>query len=461
MLPFRAESTTHLRYADPTMKALVYKVSALRWIVCRAAGLISKRAFYGPLAPLKLVDRAVPELPGPEWVRLRTILGGICGTDLALVAQRVHPGSILNVCARFPAVLGHENVAAIERVGPAASDWQPGQRVCVEPAVGCRARGIDPPCTECAAGRTSLCQHPGDARLPVRAMVGLNPLTGGTWAEYFVAHRSQLFAVPGSVSDDAAVLVDPLASAAHAVLRRPPRPGECVLVNGAGIIALGIIAAIRALGYENRITVIARHPFQAEMARLAAASCCSTAGEARPASSLPAQPSTEPPTASSASRGLDVLLLARGTSMTERFEIIARHLGGKRLTGRFGNQMLVGGFDLTFDCTGTGSGLRDALKWTRSRGTLVAVGTSGITLLETTPIWFDELSILGANGRQIEAAGGRSLHTYSLVLDWLDRARLNLAAFPVTRYRLADYARAFSDLLDRGRSRIVKAAFEP
>ena len=422
------------------MKALVYHDSAARWVACKLAGLITRQAFYGPLAPLKLADLPRPELPGPEWVRLKTLLGGICGTDLALIAQRVHPGSMLSICSRFPTVLGHENAAVIDQTGDAATDWRPGQRVCVEPATGCRARGQDPPCRECAAGRPSLCQHVGDGPLPPRALIGLNPLTGGSWAEYFVAHRSQLFAVPDSLSSDAAVLVDPIASAAHAVLRRRPQPGESVLVNGSGIIALGIVASIRALGHENRITLTARHAFQAELARQAAAPDL---------------------TARNTACGLDVLLIPPDCSKRERFEIVARHVGGKRLAGRFGNQMLVGGFDLTFDCSGTGEGFTDALKWTRPRGTVVAVGTSGITLLETTPIWFDELSIIGANGRQIESAEGHARHTYALVLEWLASGRVNLSAFPVTRYALTDYRRAFGDLLSRGRHGIVKAAFQP
>ena len=43
---------------------------------------------------------------------LRTVLGGVCGTDLALVGLRSHPASVLASFSSFPAVLGHENVAA-------------------------------------------------------------------------------------------------------------------------------------------------------------------------------------------------------------------------------------------------------------------------------------------------------------------------------------------------------------
>ena len=411
------------------MKALVYNITPARWILCKACAVISKRIYFGPVSALKLVECPVPALPSPQWVRLRTRLGGICGTDLGMITQRTHPATFLRSFASFPAVLGHENVAEIESVGSAVTAWSVGQRVCAEPALGCLGRGINPPCDQCAAGRTSLCENIGNGAMPPRTIIGLNRETGGSWAEFFLAHESQLHAVPEGVSDELAVLVDPIASAAHAVLRRLPRPGESVLVNGSGIIALGIIGAVRALGLANTVTAIVRHAFQAELARRMGAT--------------------------------HTLMNPRRSNSTTQYDTVAGHVRGRRVDGRFGNQGMIGGFDLTFDCTGTGRGLTDALKWTRSRGTLVAVGTSGITLLDTTPVWFDELEIIGANGRQLESDNGRQVHTYDMVLEWMRDRRLDLSAMPVRRYALKDYRTAFDHLLGRSRHPIVKAVFEP
>lgn len=421
----------------PGMIALEYHPTPFRWVVCKAAGMVTRRAYCGVLSPLRLVRRPIPALPGPGWVRLRTILGGVCGTDLALITQRAHPATILQSFASFPAVLGHENVAAIDAVGVEVSGWPAGRRVCVEPALGCAARGVEPPCRHCAEGRTSLCEamasseHDAEAvrPLPPRAMIGLNARTGGSWASYFVAHRSQLHAVPDGLSDEAAVLTDPLASAAHAVLRRRPREGEQVLVNGSGIIALGLIAVLRTLGCANRITAVVRHGFQAEIARrLGADSVIEHRRQAKPA---------------------------------DRYDDIARRIGGRRVSGRFGNQAMLGGFDLVYDCTGSGRGLTDVLKWARSRGSVVAVGTSGIALMDTTPLWFDEIEMIGANGRQVETVDGRRVHGYDLVLEWMRSGGLDTALFPVTRFDLREYRAAFRQLLTRGRHPIVKAAFEP
>ncbi len=411
------------------MRGLIYQVRPVRWAVRRLFGILTPRVYYaGPISAIRLRDNLpVPALPGPRWVRLKTLLGGVCGTDLALIGQRVHPGSFLNIFSSFPAVLGHENVAVIAERGSAVSGWEVGQRVCAEPGIGCVGREVEA-CPPCHAGRFSLCRHSGDDRLPPRAMIGLNSSTGGSWAEYFVAHESQLHAVPNELPDEAAALVDPLASAAHAVLRREPQPDERVLVCGSGVIALGVIAAIRALGHANPVTVVTRRATHAAIAM-------------RLGADREAQ-------------------LRRRASGAERYETVAGSVGAVRKSGRFGNQVLLDGYDLTYDCTGSGTGFTDALKWTRSRGTVVLVGTSGISLVDTTPIWFNELTVLGANGREIELQEGRRIHTYDLAMDWIRGGRLDWRAFPVTRYSLGDYRRAFADLFGRRRG-VLKAVFEP
>jgi L-iditol 2-dehydrogenase len=195
------------------------------------------------------------------------------------------------------------------------------------------------------------------------------------------------------------------------------------------VMGLGLIAAIRALGHENTLITVARHAFQADLARSLGAT--------------------------------DVVQVARSMKASDRYAAIARFCGGRPLPGRFGSADLSGGFDLTYDCTGSSAGLSDAIKWTRSRGSVVALGTSGIGILDTTSIWFNELEIIGANGRQMETLDGRSLHTYELVLDWLTRGKIDLSHLTVARFKLADYRTAFAQLLGRGRHAIVKAAFEP
>ncbi|HWL91927.1 MAG TPA: alcohol dehydrogenase catalytic domain-containing protein [Phycisphaerae bacterium] len=411
------------------MKAIVYKITPVRWVGCKLLGLISKGVFVTRLGGLRLLDVPEPRLSGDRWVKIRTRYGGVCGTDLALITLRNHPNTILQQHAAFPAVLGHENVGEIVEAGPAVSRFSVGQRVCADPAIGCEGRELAPLCRNCAAGIPSLCETPGGNGFPPRALLGLNPRTGGSWSELFVAHESQLHAVPDAISDETAALVDPIASAAHAALRCRPHPEESILVHGSGIIALGVLASLRALGHRNRITALVRHSFQRDLATQCGAD--------------------------------HVIVVPRRTSRIDRHKLVAADTGGIRLDGRMGNQSMLGGYDLVYECSGNAAGLTDALMWTRGRGTLVAIGTTGIAMHDSTPLWFDELNVVGANGRQIENIDGRRIHTYDLVFEWLAQGRLNLSNLPVARFSLAEYREAVMSLLNRARRPVVKVLFAP
>ncbi|GAG08895.1 unnamed protein product [marine sediment metagenome] len=79
-------------------------------------------------------------------------------------------------------------------------------------------------------------------------MIGNCHDTGGSWSPLFAAHKSRLFRVPASVSDENGVMVEPFAVALHAVMRNFPRDDGVVLVMGAGVIGIFVVAALRALG---------------------------------------------------------------------------------------------------------------------------------------------------------------------------------------------------------------------
>jgi len=409
------------------MLALTFDIGPVRWLACKAAGLLTPRAYCSAMSGLRLCDVPVPELPGPDWVRLRTRLGGICGTDLAVVFLRHHPATILRSFSSFPAVLGHENVAVVEKPGSAAVEWDVGQRVCVEPSLSCVPRGIAPPCPPCREGLFCLCQNVLTGPIPPGTMIGANRLTGGSWGPFFIAHKSQLHAVPDGLSDEQAVLVDPLAGALHGVLRRPPAPGERVLVLGGGIIGIAVVASIRALECSCHITAVVRHAHQEALIR---------------------------------ARGADtVLRWPRGLTQAHRYDRIADQVGGRRVSALFGNQMLLGGFDLVYDCIGTGRSLTDAMKFTRPRGTVVEMGTSQISVVDTTPLWFSEITLRGSYGRQMERTGGTVRHTYQHVFEMLQAGRLRTDGLLTHTFALREYRAAFHALAHRSAGSAVKVAF--
>lgn len=411
------------------MKALVLETSVLRWAACKAASGLWRGVYASPLALLRLKEVPPPALPGPGWVRLQTCLGGICGTDLSLIFQQTHPATIVRPFTTLPAVLGHENVATIAELGPGVEGWSVGERVVVEPSLGCAVRGIHPPCASCRTGRFCLCENFRRGSVPTGTMIGLNQFTSGSWSPGFVAHVSQLHRVPDDIPDEQAVLIDPVACSLHAVLRRLPADGERVFVQGAGIVGVGVVLAMRALGCRNRLVCAARHATQAERLKAAGAD--------------------------------EVVIIPRKATREEQYTRLAPALEAERVGGAFGNQVLIGGADVVYDCVGTGRSLSDALKCCRAGGTVVAVGTSQITLVDTTALWFKELNVLGAYGRSMESWKGEALHAYDVVIDLVREGRLSLDGMLTHTYPLEEYRTALRDHLERGRSGLFKAAFRP
>lgn len=411
------------------MKALVYDVTPVRWAACKVIGWRRPSVFWSRLSGLRLQDVPVPELPSPTWVRLRPVLGGICGTDFTAITQKHHPANILQVFSEMPALLGHENVSVVDAVGPKVTGFKPGDRVVVESSLSCRVREIEPVCPQCAAGRFTLCHNFRQGPLPRGSMIGWNTFTGGSWSEYFVAHESQLYRVPEGVADDEAVLVDPTAGAMHAVLRRPPADSDKVLVLGSGLLGMGIAMCLRALGSTCRLYALARHEHQAALMRRA---------------------------------GVDEIILSpRQDNQATRYGAVAAKIGGEVLPSKFGHQTIAaGGFDVVYDCVGSGQSLTDAMKYARSRGTVVEVGTSQITVVDTCPLWFDELTLVGANGRAFEEYDGRKLHTYEIVFELMSRGKLSLKGLLTHRFRVDQYKDAFATLANRGRTGAIKVAFE-
>ena len=101
--------------------------------------------------------------------------------------------------------------------------------------------------------------------------IGFTIGLGSGWADQVLAHRSMLHPIPDAVPDAIASLHEPVSIGVHALLRKPPRDGDPVLIVGAGIIGLAALAAVRGLFPNCEVTVAARHEYQADAARAAGA----------------------------------------------------------------------------------------------------------------------------------------------------------------------------------------------
>jgi threonine dehydrogenase-like Zn-dependent dehydrogenase len=383
--------------------ALQFVRSIPSFALVRASGG-SARVATSDLSMLHLGDVEEPELPAADWLRVRPTLSGICGSDTSAITG--HASLYLDALTSYPFVPGHEVVGELED----------GTRVVVEPALGCRVRGITPECPRCAEGRHGLCENVTEGDLPVGMQTGYCAGTGGGWGEVLVAHPSQLHEVPASLPDEASVLVEPFACCIHAALRGAAAPDDVVVVLGAGTIGLLTIAAVRLFTPPRRLIAVAKYPFQREQAQRL---------------------------------GADLVVAPGEVFQRVRFATRARRLDG------MDRPLLLGGADMTFECTGSAAGLNEAVRFTRAGGRVVAVGMPGEEKVDWAPIWQRELTVMGAYayGRERD---GRT--TFEIALEAAPDLRLETLTGPL--FGLTDYRDAIEYAVGAGRLSAVKVAFD-
>jgi len=409
------------------MRAIVNDIPRVRYIPLKILGRFWTGVFWGPLAKVRYSTTwPEPKLPSSEWVKIRPTLGGICGSDMAMVMLGNPPDSFARAFVSTPMVLGHESIGRITELGGPIEGFSPGDRVNVEPALSCVTRGIEPVCPMCAEGLVASCHNLAAGSLPPGMAIGFNAATSGWWSEAVVAHRSQLFKVPDALTDEQAVLVDPLACCLHAVLLRPPRDDETVLVLGAGIIGIGVVAAIRAVGSRARIIVMARHEFQRDLCR---------------------------------DHGADLVLMPSDYGKAGMYAYLARLFETPVAKGVFGKPILFGGADVVYDAVGSRNTTEDALRVARAAGTIVIIGMGHARWVDWDPVTHKQLTIMGAQGRAYEKSDPRRRHTYQLVHEMMLDGRLKTEGLLTHTFPLSDYSRAFQTVARKGRTGCVKAAF--
>ena len=333
---------------------------------------------------------------------------GICATDLTMLLVHADPGvsvAALPGLDRF--YLGHEVVSDVVETGPGVTSVQVGDRVMMDTTIAgptCLSQEISPPCQHCLAEDYARCENQSSGAGPVG--------TGGGWGDGYIAHESEVFQVPQDLSDDQAVLAEPGSVALRAVLRARPEPGQHVLVIGCGIIGLLVVAATRIVTPEARITAMARYPHQAEMARRLGADQVISGGD--------------------------------------RYQAVAGLTGARLYSGALGNKMLLGGYDVIYDVVGSGQTLKDSLRWARAGGMVMVVGISP-KLLKTdlSPIWHQEVTLMGTMAHGIEEWEGERIHDYDLVMGWMRDGKLPTDGLITHRFPLAEYKQAVATATDK------------
>ncbi|HWE66414.1 MAG TPA: alcohol dehydrogenase catalytic domain-containing protein [Acidimicrobiales bacterium] len=380
--------------------------------------------------PFGLHDMEDARLVRPDWVITKPILSGICGSDAKLVLGDFSTGDIDNPMAAFsslPHVPGHEVVAEVVALGPAARGLDVGQRVVLNPWLTCGPRGIDPKCPPCQAGDLSMCWSFTKGDLGPGVHVGVITNAPGAWAELLAAHDSMLIPVPDGISNEAAVLADPFSVSFHAIVRHPPPPGGRVLVYGAGALGLTSVAILRLLYPDVEVGVVARFEAQEAMARQFGASRV-FAHEPRLAL-------------------VEALAEWSGAVLHLPFD-------GLPVTH-------PGHIDVVYDTIAKADTFEVGVRVLAERGRLVYTGVATPQRWEWTPIYFKELTITGSNAFGVEELGGVRQHAIAHYLQLVADGRLDITPMLTHRFALTDWWDALKSIARQGESGALKVAFTP
>jgi threonine dehydrogenase-like Zn-dependent dehydrogenase len=131
-----------------------------------------------------------------------------------------------------------------------------------------------------------------------------------------------------------------------------------------------------------------------------------------------------------------------------------------KLSPERGQDFLLGGADVVFECTGSNRALDMALRTTKAGGRVVVSGipSSGADL---TPLWFRELELVGAYTTGMEDTPEGRRHSFALALELASQIGPMLAPMVGATYPLARWRDAIDHAMSAGRLGTFKVAFAP
>jgi len=373
---------------------------------------------WTPLSAARADDLPDPPLPGARWLRVRNQQCGICASDLSLLFVHADPSiapAALPGLSRF--WLGHETVSVVTEVGPDVTRFRVGDTVIMDThfaGANCETLEIEPKCRYCAEGDYHFCvnkSEPGPHGL------------GGGFGDGFVTHESAVYPAAPGLGRDQLALAEPLSIPMHGVMRFPPKPGDKVLVYGAGIMGLLTTLVVHTLVPETEITVLARYPHQQQMALKLGAGH----------------------------------ILDRGD-----YQAVAKLTGGKYFTGPLNKGVVIGGFDLIYDCVADPRTVNDSLRWVRAGGTVVMVGAhmAPMPRVDLTPVWYHHVNLVGTYGHGMNTWGGVTKHTFEWVYDFFEAGKFDIDGLITHRFPMADYKEAIRAATSKGKEKSIKVMFQ-
>lgn len=341
----------------------------------------------GPGA-IHVADVPAPEA-GPRDVLIRVGACGICGSDVHSFRTGLYVDA--------GQVMGHEFMGRVAEVGADVAGLEPGQRV-----TGFSA-GVCGTCDACRRGQPILC-----ASL-FRNSTGYG--RAGAFAEYVLIENAELGAnihlLPDAIDDEAGAMIEPVSVGIAAAKEAGVKPGDRVVVLGAGMIGNACVQASRATGAAEVLAI------DIAPLRLSLAAAC----------------------------GADGVFDARGGDalawVIERFGPAPYHYG------------VGGAADVVFEAAGSPETIRQSLEMVRPGGTICVVGLPE----EAAPI--DTTKIVHKMPRIVGSLGG----DFTPAIAAIAGGAIRPGPLVTHRFALEDAPAAFATQLKAGEA--VKVMIRP
>ncbi|KAI9753963.1 MAG: hypothetical protein M4579_004923 [Chaenotheca gracillima] len=264
-------------------------------------------------APYKVgyEERPIPKLESPFDVLVHVQQTGICGSDVHYYTE----GKIGQFVVKDPMVLGHESAGVVSAVGDSVKGLRKGDRVALEPGVPCRR------CDRCREGKYNLC--------PDMAFAATPPFDG-TLTKYYVLPEDFCYKLPENMGLDEGALIEPLSVAVHIVKQAAVKPGNSVVVFGAGPVGLLCCAVARSFGATKIISV------DIVKDRLTFAAKYAATGTFEPTRDAPEHNAARLIEDHKLGAGADVIIDASGAPPSIQTAIHALRVGGTYVQGGMG-----------------------------------------------------------------------------------------------------------------------------
>ncbi|MDR1797243.1 MAG: zinc-dependent alcohol dehydrogenase family protein [Clostridiales Family XIII bacterium] len=320
--------------------------------------------------PKKFSVRDVPKPPvsgGQVLIEVKSC--GICRTD-----AHIHNGAFIS---RFPLTPGHEFAGVVAEVGPDVKGFSVGDRVTADNTVLCGE------CYYCRRDIPLFCEN----------FYSLGCNGPGGFAQYVLVGYDKVFSISDRLSFRQAAFTEPTACAVHGMDVIEVRPGDDVLVFGAGPTGI-ILTQLLRHGGAGRVVV-----------------CASSQAK------------------------LD--LVARGGYA--RTVPMDRSDYGKH--AKILREAFPRGFDIVIDATGASAVLQQAFDFVKPRGKVVVYGVCGEEeTIEVRPYQFfeKEIKLLGSFAQT---------HCFDRALMFLEEGIVKVDDLVTDVYGLEDYAAALDRML--------------